>query len=222
LDLVILTDSYGWGIGEIYADSVRASQGVEVRLHNRAVGGLCAADALEALRGNPSGYDGQLEGVRNLLEEAELLVFAVNGTCSVDVDRLGNPFRAPYSCGEVDSTTFDLFRERLGEAYQEIRAIRGDSPLLIRTFEAYAPTVEGWREAGRYHECRAAVLGYNQAIRHAAEAHQVPVARLRLAFNGPDFQEDPVQKGLIGADNVHTNEEGQALIASLLHDLGYR
>jgi hypothetical protein len=52
-DVVILTDSYGWGVAEIYADSVEASRGVEVRLHDLAIGGLCAADALEALRGNP-------------------------------------------------------------------------------------------------------------------------------------------------------------------------
>ena len=55
---------------------------MEVRLHDLAIGGLCAADALEALRGNPSGYSGQLEEVRSLIEEAELLVFAPNGTCS--------------------------------------------------------------------------------------------------------------------------------------------
>jgi hypothetical protein len=52
-DVVILTDSYGWKVGEVYADSVEASRGVEVRLHDLAIGGLCAADALDALRGNP-------------------------------------------------------------------------------------------------------------------------------------------------------------------------
>lgn len=110
--------------------------GGEVRLHDPATGGLCAADALEALRGNPSGYGGQLEGVLSLIEEAELLMFAPNGTCSVAVDRLGNPFRAPHSCEEADSSAFTLFRERLAVSHAEIRAIRGDSPLLIRTFEA--------------------------------------------------------------------------------------
>jgi len=41
------------------------------------------------------------------------------------------------------------------------------------------------------------------------------------AFNGPNHDEDPREKGYIGPDGEHTNEEGRKIIAKLFHELGY-
>jgi lysophospholipase L1-like esterase len=41
------------------------------------------------------------------------------------------------------------------------------------------------------------------------------------AFNGPNHDQDPRDKGYIGSDGMHTNETGQDIIADLLRELGY-
>ena len=43
-----------------------------------------------------------------------------------------------------------------------------------------------------------------------------------LAFNGPDGDEDPHDKGYIAADGLHANDTGYAVLAGLLRDLGYQ
>ena len=209
--LVTITDSYGWGVGTRYARHIEDSLGVDVAVNDLAIGGLCAVDALERIGTT----------WRRLVAEAEVVVFAPNGTCSVPVDSVGNPFRSPYACEDVGPAIMEPFEERLGEAYAAIREIRGDTLLLIRTFDAYAPTVDGWRAVSRFAQCSTAVTLYNQAIHRAAAAHGVPVAAVQAAFNGSGFADDPIEKGLIGPDDVHTSDSGKALIARLLHELGY-
>jgi hypothetical protein len=42
-----------------------------------------------------------------------------------------------------------------------------------------------------------------------------------LAFNGPDLDEDPSDKGYLYGGGQHPNQEGIALMAELIRELGY-
>jgi lysophospholipase L1-like esterase len=117
--------------------------------------------------------------------------------------------------------TFDAFRTDLESIYEEILALRGDSPVLIRAFDAYNPLYSVYREQGVYDECVQCFEYHNDAIQRAAEAYGVPVARVYDAFNGINHDEDPREKGYIGEDGVHTTPSGREVIAGLLRDLGY-
>jgi hypothetical protein len=41
------------------------------------------------------------------------------------------------------------------------------------------------------------------------------------AFNGPDHDEDPREKGYVGPDGYHFSREGTLAQAEILHGLGY-
>jgi hypothetical protein len=70
-------------------------------------------------------------------------------------------------------------------------------------------------------------LASSQAVEAASE-HNIPVARVDLAWNGPNLDEDPVAKGYICGDvsslmsGVHPSEEGNRVIAEVLRKLGYK
>jgi len=42
------------------------------------------------------------------------------------------------------------------------------------------------------------------------------------AFNGPNHDEDPREKGYIGPDGRHASKAGQKVIAALMQKLGYK
>ena len=49
----------------------------------------------------------------------------------------------------------------------------------------------------------------------------MPVARVFEAFNGPEHDQDPRDKGYIGGDGVHTTALGRQVIADCLRELDY-
>lgn len=61
----------------------------------------------------------------------------------------------------------------------------------------------------------------NEEILQIAAAHIVPVARVDIAFNGLTGEEDPVAKGYLAADTLHTTQLGAAKIAETHRALGY-
>ena len=61
----------------------------------------------------------------------------------------------------------------------------------------------------------------NKTVVEVCSEHKVGVADVFSAFNGPDHQEDPRDKGYIGRDGEHTNNLGKEVIAQTLRDLGY-
>ncbi len=67
----------------------------------------------------------------------------------------------------------------------------------------------------------AAWEAFSQAIREAAAEFGVPTASMFDAFNGPNHDEDPREKGFIGSDKQHTTDEGKAAMVEVLHALGY-
>ena len=58
-------------------------------------------------------------------------------------------------------------------------------------------------------------------IREAADEYGAGTASWYDAFNGPDHDEDPYEKGYIADDVFHQSREGVAVHAEVLHALGY-
>lgn len=214
------------GVGRRYAAHIESDLGVTVALHDLVIDDLRARSMLNALR-NPEGtaYDLRLRRFRlsNLIPEAEAVVFYANPVACVSETNPGDwncVSSKPYVV-DCSIETIDAYRSDLDAIYEEIFALRGDSPIIIRAFDAYNPLYSVYQEHGVYDECLHCWENYNETIHQAAAAHNVPVAHLWDAFNGPNHDEDPRDKGYIGSDGYHTSGTGGDVIADLLRELGY-
>lgn len=221
-DLVFISDSSGRHVGEKYAKFIETDLGVKVTLHDFSLSALSARSVINYLR-DPDGlnYDLLLKSLRlvEVLPEAEVVVFFANPRSGEmgDWDCVSeNPYVVDCSI-----ETFDAYQADLNAIYSQILAIRGDSPIIIRSFDAYNPLFSVFNEHGVYEECIGCWEIFNQVIHQAAENFNIPVARVYDAFNGPNHDEDPRDKGYIGSDGIHTSPAGSSLIAELLRELGY-
>ena len=61
----------------------------------------------------------------------------------------------------------------------------------------------------------------NAHVHATAESYGIPIANVYDAFMGPDGIQPPEQNGLVAADMIHTQPQGQQIIADLLFELGY-
>jgi len=222
-DLVLFSDSSGWGVADRYAAHIEEDLDVTVEVHDLAASSLGVASVLAALRGEGGPYPSSVD-VAGLVREAEVVVVYGNPLESISETHRGDwncvSRTAPYA-RDCAPETFDAYRADLGTIYEEILSLRGDESVLIRAFDAYNPLYSVYREQGVYDECLGCWENYNQSIHQAAMAHNVPVARVFDAFNGPDHDEDPRDKGYIRDDGIHTTAAGRQVIADLLRELGY-
>jgi lysophospholipase L1-like esterase len=222
-DLVLFSDSSGWGVADRYAAYIEEDLDVTVQVHDLAASGLSAGSVLAALRGERSPYPSSVD-VAGLVREAEVVVVYGNPLESNSEAHRGDwncvSRTAPYA-RDCAAKTFDAYRADLGAIYEEILNLRGDQPVLIRAFDAYNPLYSVYRQQGVYDECLGCWENYSQAIHQAAIAHNVPVARVFDAFNGPDHDEDPRDKGYIRDDGIRTTAAGRRVIADLLREAGY-
>lgn len=222
-DLVLFSDSSGWGVADRYAAYLEEDLDVTVRVHDLSGPALSAGTVLAALRAEEEGHPLPSD-VPDLVRKAEVVVFYGNPVESISESHPGDwncvSSKAPYA-NDCAPETFEAYRADLEAIYQEILRLRGDAPTLIRAFDAYNPLYSVYREHGVYEECTACWENYNAAIHQAAAAYRVPVARVFDSFNGPSHDEDPREKGYIGDDGVHTTGAGRDVIAELLRELGY-
>lgn len=223
-DLFFISDSSGFGAGELYAEYIERDLGVTVRLHDLALGNLSAGRVLRAL-GGETEYHAVLQKLSTLVREADVavVVFYANPLDSISETHPGdwNCVTPPYYVDDCSPETFEQYRADLDAIYEEILTLRSDAPIIIRAFDAYNPIYSLYRESGVYDECVRCWENYNEAIHQAAAARNVPIAHVYDAFNGPNHDEDPRDKGYIGPDGEHTSETGRKTIADLLWELGY-
>jgi lysophospholipase L1-like esterase len=102
----------------------------------------------------------------------------------------------------------------------EIFSLRKGLPTIIRVYNLQTPWYRLWKEWGKYDEYRGCVAAFNAAIQQAAQEHGVPMADVHLAFNGPNDDEDPNDKGYL-YDGVHENDMGSKVMADVFRKLGY-
>jgi len=222
-DLVWISDSSGWGVAEVYAAMIEEDTGIQVVVHDNWIGGLAAARVLHALNGE-STVSFTLERLADEIREAEVIVLYGNPTESVDrvnpgdwmcVDDIGKNY-----VNECEMETFSQYIQDLEAIYARIFELRAGKPTIVRAYDAYNPLIHLFQEQGVYEDCKACWTNYNVAIHQAAASYNVPVAEVALAWNGLDWDQDPVALGYT-KDDIHPNEEGARVIAEALRALGY-
>jgi hypothetical protein len=82
-DLVLLSDSSGWGVADLYAAYLEQELDVTVAVHDLSAGSLSASSVLAALRGERSVYPLSVD-VPGLVRKAEVVVVYGNPVDRVD------------------------------------------------------------------------------------------------------------------------------------------
>jgi hypothetical protein len=188
-----------YGAADAFAPYIEEDLGVSVRVTSRHGGMLLAGKVLEWL---------EAEWFRGRVRDAEVILFNADRPVWGD---------SPEDCSP--ETFFDEYKAQLDEIFDEFIALRGDSPTIIRAFTHYITPSSGgyWQE-----EHIPCWDRYNSTIHQSAMEHGIPVADFYDAFNGPNHDEDPVDKGYIapGAHGKPT-ATGLAVMADVLRALGY-
>ena len=228
-DLVYICDSTGWGVAEKYAENIERDTKKTVRVKDYAIGGLSALEVLDVLYSDPEELDNndKFKSLQYDITEAEVVVLFANprgelsrggvqGGMEKCIDyKAGNP---PDSC---TPQMYQPFTKNLKAIYKEIFSLRDGEPTIIRAVDLYNPVISEHRKRNMEIECRKCQETFNKAIRNAADEFSIPFVSVYDAFNGPDHDEDPREKGYIGDDGIHTSEKGKQLIADLLSKIGY-
>jgi len=205
---VVLGDSSAWGFFKYYAAYIEEDLGVKVTVHNWTVGGLTTGKLLNMLR--------EKNELRQAMSEAEVVTFIANPG-----DHIGWHIVTGEGRNDCSAEALAGYESDMHEIIEEMFLLRKGKPTIIRAMDAYVPIHAEWRERGEYEENRRCWNAFNARIHKAAAAFKIPVARVYDAFNGPNHDEDPREKGFIGDDGHHTNEIGQKVIADLFRGLGY-
>ncbi|MFN2148368.1 MAG: hypothetical protein ACK2T2_08235 [Anaerolineales bacterium] len=222
-DLVWISDSSGWDVAQVYAAMMEEDTGIKVNIHDNWIGGLPAARVLHALQGEATASF-TLERLADEIREAEVIVLYGNPTESLDpvnpgdwmcVDDIGENY-----VNHCELETFKQYIQDLEGIYARIFELRAGQPTIVRAYDAYNPLIARFKEQGVYEECKACWANYNAAIHQAAARYNIPVAQVALAWNGSDWDQDPVAMGFT-KDGIHPNGEGARVIAEALRALGY-
>jgi hypothetical protein len=231
-DLVYISDSSGWGVADEYAARIEQDLGVQVEVHDLWTGYLEARAIHNALRGG-AGWTSAAKFIVvdpvPYIEEAEVIVVYGNLLCSVSAEHplkrsCVNELETDPDCQEIaycGEETFAEFEADLAGIFEEIFAIRGGKPVILRTVDWYIPwgPLETWRACGQEQICMPCYLNWSDAIHRVADEYGVPVAGLMRAFSGPDLSLDMPREFI--RDDVHPSDEGAAAIADVLAELGY-
>jgi hypothetical protein len=213
-DYVELGGSVLCTFGSRYAEHIEADLGVEVTMHTWCRGSHTSTQLLSLLRDN--------QQLRSDLHEAEVVTFPVS------VRYLKDPIRAygDGTCGGPDNQdclreALTLYKKDVDAIIAEMLSLRSTSDTIICSMTYYNWLVNDWKERGYFDDLNPYWVACNEYFAQAASENNIPVARVDLAFNGPDLDEDPSDKGYLLDDGQHPNQEGIALMAELVRELGY-
>jgi lysophospholipase L1-like esterase len=205
--IVALRGSYA----DHYAAHIEADLSVKVRLENWGESGMPSDQLLELLRNT--------QPLRDDISEAEIV------TLVIGANDLNLPLVGPYKdgeCGGHDNRdclwdALKSFRANYDAILAEILTLCA-SGTIIRTMTYHYYSLARW---GVDEDLRPLFGPLNDHIIAAASENNIPVALVHLAFNGPDGDEDPADKGYLLFDGVHTTKKGAAAIGDLHRQLGY-
>ena len=220
--LVILSDSTLWGVGEVLADRIEKDTGVTVEYIDYALGDISAGKVLTALQAGESP-NWRLDKLPNILRDAEMVVMFQNPRDSIVPENplgLEECFASlpPKNC---DPSAFEQWTADLNAIWGEILKLRAGQPTILRAVDIYNPMVQPWKENGVYEECTICWENQSDAARLAAEPYNIPFLSRFDMMNGPVHDEDPRLKGFILEDGEHPSGLGAQYMADLLADMGY-
>jgi hypothetical protein len=221
-DLVVIGDSSLWGLGKAFAARIEKDNGVKVKLNDFALPALSAGAVLQALQTGKSP-NLRLNKLPEALKNAEVVVMFVNPLDSVDPEKpldfegcFAN--KAPTAC---NAQSFEKYSADLQAIWKIIFDLRAGQPVILRATDIYNPLVSQWSQANVFAPCSACWASMNAAARQAAAAYNIPFLSRYDAFNGPNHDEDPVQKGYIKSDGEHPSDAASEYTAGLLSSMGY-
>jgi lysophospholipase L1-like esterase len=220
-DMVVLGDSLvaeGYSVlPEAYAARIGEDLGVEVEIQNLAVGG----ESTRSLLTNVQKYP----WYREPLQEAEVILISVGGG---DLPRMEKRFFGGDDCGGADNQ--DCLRQQLEESRAEWDALLDEiaslanpretliRPIIPRILEYYARVYKD--QPGDVEAYNSYVVALYEHMARSCAERGIPVLDLYALYDGPDA--DPSLPEIAGTgDGVHVSNEGDAIIADLLRDLGY-
>jgi hypothetical protein len=219
-------------VADEYAARIERDLGVQVEVHDLWGDELNARTILNALRGGPGWMSVEKFIIVDpvpYIEQAEVIVVYGNLLGSVSAElpldwSCANSLETDQDCQETISCgeeTLALFEADLDGIFEEIFAIRGGKPVILRTVDWYIPwgPLETWRACGQEKICMQCYLKWSDAIHRVADEYGVPVAGLMKAFSGPDLSLEMPREFI--RDDVHPSDEGAAAIADVLANLGY-
>lgn len=247
-DLLIISDSTNWGVGQYYTKLIEQDMNVKVTLHDCWVGALSIGTVLKTLQSGRSWSSFVRDPSCNkplsvLIREAEMMVLHANEFDSYPPDGSWNIPEDPLSCVKggyegksnllgfatyrdnmlklCTPETFATYKAHIGAVLDEIDKIRDGSPLILRMTSAYIPIHSSWLKSGVNEVCTICCGYHSETIRRVAEEYGVPVADTMVGFNGKDYLSDPRESGYIGSDGIHPSDSGAQFIATLLQQTGY-
>lgn len=246
-DLLIISDSTNWGVGQYYAKLIEADMNVKVNLHDCWVGGLSIGAVLHALQSGGTLYPHEgdqscYKPLPDLVKEAEVMVLYGNPVDSGPPDGSWNipenasvcvwggyegknllPGFETYkenmlkSCAPEKST---YYKADLGAVIDEIDKIREGRPLILRMTTFYIAWHPSWLKNGLDEVCTTCIGSSSEPIRQVAAEHRVPVADTMVELNGKDYMSE-IPAGYLRADGSHPSDAGAQFIATLLQQTGY-
>ena len=218
-DLVFISDSRGFGVAPLWTDLIEEAEGVEVRVHAHATGNLSLLQVREWLADDSAGSDDELRGT---VANAEIIFVFGNPVGSGPNDGC-TPWTQRYSEPQKRTTPADWapYGDVLRDILDVVFELRAGQPTVIRVADEWAAPIADWREAGIEADCTAGWEAHAGVIRQVADEYGVGTASWYDAFNGPDHDEDPREKGYIASDGWHQSSAGEEVQAEVLHSLGY-
>jgi hypothetical protein len=217
-DLVWFSDSSAAAAADLYAARIQERFGLTVRVHNfwgPGTGGSASfiADLVS------------VDAVEQAIKEAEVIGLYTNpgrtkaGDAVAEACTEGVKGHPPKTYTAAD---FKEYADHLRSIYDRFLELRGyGTALAIRAMDLYVPVLASWRVAGVERECTAAWETWTSVSRSVAAEYAVPMVSFYDAFNGPKHDQDPWDKGFIGADGVHPSEAGSSFQAEVLDAAGY-
>ena len=216
-DLVVLSDSSGWGLADAWAELIRRDEGVDVRVHDFAVGLQSGSLLLEHLR---TEGDPQREAVR----DAEVISVWGGPSGLVWKSDINDCFVYPDGTRPPTRTSrrdMEPFAQMWREILSEITYLRNGRPTALRTRDLYVPVISNYVRAGTAQACLAGFATQSAIIRDATRQAGGTFVAVNRAFNGADGMRDPRKRGLL-EDMEHLSDKGVALMATVHHAAGYR
>lgn len=158
-----------------------------------------------------------------MVADAEIVVVGINsegqGRAGKDIEKCIFEARAPS--WTYTAADWKPYQDQLDQFCAEVWKLRRGAPTVLRTFDRYVPNIRDGRTNGVVRQCTHAFETLSAAARKNAQANGAVMAPVYDAFNGPRHLQDPVTKGLIGADLTHTTDKGEIVIADLLAATGF-
>jgi len=215
-DLVVLADSSGWGLADAWAELIRRDEGVQVEVHDFAVGMQSGSVLLEHLR---TKGDPQREAVR----EAEVISVWGGPSGLVWKSDMNNCYLWPdgsHPPTRISRQDLEPFAQMWRDILSEINALRNGEPTALRTRDLYNPVLSLYIEGGIADVCVRGLARMSSIVREETRRAGGEFVAVGRAFNGPDGMQDPRERGMF-EDLEHLNDKGIALMARLHHDAGY-